>query len=133
METNMILAAIDEEILKLQQARALLVTSEKSEPVIRRPGRPKGSINKMAESTVTKTLKRTMSSEGKARIAAAQKKRWAEVKRASKRAKSIAAAFKQTQKLVPPAKTKTSSGTDKASATKARTLENVQPSDVTAA
>jgi len=74
-----------------------------------------------------------MSIEGKARIVAAQKKRWAAVKKASKRTKSIAAASRQNQKLVLPARTKMTSGTNKASATKARTPKNLQPADIRAA
>jgi hypothetical protein len=97
METNSILATIDQEILKLQQARALLVTDVISEPVAKHRGRPKGSTNKKVELPVAKTAKRAMSIEGKARIVAAQKKRWAAVKKASKRAKSITAASRQTQ------------------------------------
>lgn len=128
METNNILLAIDQEILKLQQVRALLVTSETSGPIIKDPGRPKGSINKKAEPTIPKTLKRTMSIEGKARIAAAQKKRWAAVKRASKRTKSAAVASKQIAKpAAKPAKAKKVTR-----ATKAPTVKKGQPEAVAA-
>jgi hypothetical protein len=78
MQTKDLLKAIDEEIVKLEQARALLMSSTDSEPAAKRRGRPKGSVNRAA-----KTTKRTMSAEGKARIAAAQKKRWAAQKRAA--------------------------------------------------
>ncbi len=79
MNTNDILFAIDAEISKLQRARAIL--SSYSDPAIvkRGPGRPK----KVA-SPVKTAAKRTMSVEGKARIAAAQKKRWAAAKKAAK-------------------------------------------------
>ena len=70
MNTNQILSAIDVEITKLQQARAFL--NGYSEPVAskRGPGRPKKVLAPVVVAT-----KRTMSTEGKARIAAAQKKR----------------------------------------------------------
>ena len=97
MNTNEILTAIDAEITKLQQARALL--SGYSEPAAikqgpgrrkkiavplksvapkRGPGRPK-KVAIPAKAVV----KRTMSAEGKARIAAAQKKRWAAAKKSA--------------------------------------------------
>jgi hypothetical protein len=71
METSKLLAEIDAEIARLQQARALLNGKE----VKRQPGRP-------AKKTTAK--KRTMSAEGRARIAAAQKARWANAKKAAK-------------------------------------------------
>jgi L-lysine 2,3-aminomutase len=79
MNTNQILSAIDAAISKLQQARALL--SGYSEPVgIKRvPGGQKKSF-----SPTPVVAKRTMSAEGKARIVAAQKKRWAASKKAAK-------------------------------------------------
>ena len=69
-----ILDALDAEIARLQQARTILSESQAiSLPTERKGrGRPKGHA---AVLTVKKP--RTMSEEGKARIAAAQKKRWA--------------------------------------------------------
>lgn len=76
---NEILEAIDGEIQKLQQARALLAGIPDVLPVlknaVRRRGRPKGSTNKES-ATPAKSVKRTMSTEGRARIAAAQRARW---------------------------------------------------------
>lgn len=46
METNNILASIDQQIMKLQQVRALLVTDPASEQLVSRRGGPKGSVNK---------------------------------------------------------------------------------------
>ena len=69
MNTSEIISAIDAEIGKLQQARAILSTMPSSSMVKRGPGRPK------AASTMPK--KRVMTAEGKARIAEAQKRRWA--------------------------------------------------------
>lgn len=73
MDTNAIVAAIDAEIQRLQDARALLTGDA---GVKRRPGRPKGSAAGPA--------KRRLSPEARARIAAAQKARWAKTKKAAK-------------------------------------------------
>lgn len=73
METNAILAAIDAEILRLQSARALLTGDKVAK---RGPGRPKGSS--------VGSKKRRLSPEARAKIAAAQKARWAKAKKAAK-------------------------------------------------
>ncbi|MBS1823208.1 MAG: hypothetical protein JST61_14750 [Acidobacteria bacterium] len=78
MEVNRIIAEIDAQISKLQQARALL--SDSSSPVRSGPGRPKGSTNSTKR-------KRNLSPEGRKRIADAMKKRWAE-RRKQKSAKA---------------------------------------------
>ncbi len=72
-----ILDAIDREIANLQQVRRLLAGGDEGAPApakraaakapARRPGRPAGA----------KGAKRQLSDEARARIAAAQKKRWA--------------------------------------------------------
>jgi hypothetical protein len=81
VEVNNILAVIDAEIEKLQQARALLAGAGTIVPKARR-GRPKGSKNvKTAEATTTtKTTprKRQLSPEGSKAIADAMKRRRAE-------------------------------------------------------
>ncbi len=81
MNINDILEAIDQQITQLQQARALLAGNESSDaPTGKRRGRPKGSANqtiKASAPVAAKSGKRTMSPEGRARIAAAQKARWA--------------------------------------------------------
>ena len=102
MTTNEILSAIDAEITKLQQARALLSGSSEPAAIKRGPGRPKKAA--APASATTKPLapkrgpgrpkkvvvpakavaKRTMSAEGKARIVAAQKRRWAAAKESIK-------------------------------------------------
>ena len=66
MQVNEIIAEIDAEIARLQQARALLGGG----PVKGKPGRPKGSG--------IKGRKRVLSAEARKRIADAQKRRWAE-------------------------------------------------------
>lgn len=78
MNTTDILSALDQEIARLRSVRDLLADSEL--PAKRR-GRPKGSTNKEASSSAPGGVrkKRTMSAEGKARIAAAQRARWAKL------------------------------------------------------
>ena len=62
-----LIIAIDAEISRLQQARKLLSGSSSS------------------TGTVTRKRKFTISAEARARISAAQKKRWAQWKKAAKR------------------------------------------------
>ncbi len=91
MEVSRIIAEIDSQISKLQQARALL-----AEPVAvatktgAKRGRPKGSKNTPTKAVVSKavpkaektaTPKRKISPEGRKRIAEAMKKRWADRKK----------------------------------------------------
>jgi hypothetical protein len=66
MDTSEIVEAIDREIARLEQVRRLLGGS--------------GSSAK-ATKTLRKAKKRTMSAEGRARIAAAQRARWAKQKK----------------------------------------------------
>ena len=74
MAVSTIIAEIDAQIAKLQQARALLIGTL---PQTSGRGRPKGSKNVVAAVSV-KTTKRKLSPEGRKRIADAMKKRWAE-------------------------------------------------------
>lgn len=67
-----ILALIDAEIAQLQSSRALIAAAGAG-TTKRGPGRPKGSGRK----------KRNLSPEGRARIAAAVKARWAKQKKAA--------------------------------------------------
>lgn len=89
MEVTQIIAEIDAQIQKLQQARALL--ADASQPVRSGRGRPKGSSNGVATSG---KRKRKLTPEGRKRIAEAMKKRWAD------RRKQLASkqASKQTSK-----------------------------------
>jgi hypothetical protein len=78
MDLQAIIASLDKEIARLEQARAILSTAARvkgAASIKRGPGRPK----KLAAVSLTK--KRVMSPEGKARIAAAQKARWAAAKK----------------------------------------------------
>lgn len=89
MNPEEILKAIDAQIAQLQQARELIAGSATAEPVAPRRGRPKGSTNKTREAAA-KATKRTMSAEARARIAAAQKRRWAKQKNKDKSGKLAA-------------------------------------------
>ena len=70
MMTNEIIAAIDAEIQKLQQVKALLSGS--------------GDHSGAGSSSVAPFKKRNVSPEARARMAAAQTARWAKVKKATK-------------------------------------------------
>jgi hypothetical protein len=75
VEVSRIIAEIDAQISKLQQARALLAGTPAPAARAGR-GRPKGSKN--ASTTAAAPRKRKLSPEGRKRIADAMKKRWAE-------------------------------------------------------
>jgi hypothetical protein len=78
VEVNRIIAEIDAQISKLQQARSLLAGTTTSAARTGR-GRPKGSKNTASVASATTTpRKRKLSPEGRKRIADAMKKRWAE-------------------------------------------------------
>jgi hypothetical protein len=77
VEVNRIIAEIDAQISKLQQARALLAGTTTSAPRTGR-GRPKGSKNSASAASTSTPRKRKLSPEGRKRIADAMKKRWAE-------------------------------------------------------
>lgn len=76
MEVSRIIAEIDAQISKLQQARELLAGT--TTKMGKGPGRPKGSKNAKGTVKVTASKKRRLSPEGRKRIADAMKRRWAE-------------------------------------------------------
>lgn len=83
MDVQRILADIDSEIAKLQGIKATLSGlsgSTSTMTVTRRRGRPKGSKNlpKTGAAPAAKITQRRLSPEGRAAIAAAMKRRWAE-------------------------------------------------------
>jgi hypothetical protein len=82
VEVNRIIAEIDAQILKLQQARSLLAGTTTSAARTGR-GRPKGSKNSASAAPATTPRKRKLSPEGRKRIADAMKKRWAERRKQS--------------------------------------------------
>jgi hypothetical protein len=98
MNTEVIIEQIDAEISKLQQAKALLTGA--TSPAKRALGRPKAS-NEVSKPVVSTTTKRVMSAEGKAKIAEAQKRRWAKSKRADKKAAKKAATAKPVKSATP--------------------------------
>jgi hypothetical protein len=69
MTITNIVSLIDSEIANLQKARAILAGTSLSSPATKRP------VGKAAK------VKRTMTAEGRAKIAAAQRKRWAAQKK----------------------------------------------------
>lgn len=89
MNTEAIIATLDGEIARLQQAREILtvaVNINGAASLKRGPGRPKKAA------TVVAPKKRSVSAEAKEKMAAAQKARWAKVKRAAKKAAKAEAA-----------------------------------------
>ncbi len=84
MEVSRIIEEIDAQISKLQQARTLLQGSG-SENAAPKPTRGRPRKNPLATTPVSakKTIgKRTLSPEARKRIADAQKRRWAERRKA---------------------------------------------------
>jgi hypothetical protein len=81
VEVSLIIAEIDAQIQKLQQARAVLSGISTAPDAKSGRGRPKGSKNSAVASVAsapTATRKRKLSPEGRKRIADAMKRRWAE-------------------------------------------------------
>ncbi len=104
MDREEIVAYLNAEISRLTSARDLM--TEQDAQAAPRRGRPKGSTKKAISVDAEEFLspqRRTMSPEGKARVAAAQKKRWAAQK--SKPAqKTTPAKASSTRKGAPVAK-----------------------------
>ena len=102
MNQNEMIQSLRAEISKLQRVLAVLEETTKTEPV-RRPGRPKGSTNKATSFDPEEfaPAKRTMSAEGKARIVAAQKKRWAAQKAAPTKRPTKAVSSKSAGQRAP--------------------------------
>lgn len=115
MNTSEIVSALDAEISRLTQVRELLDGAAKS---AKRRGRPVGSVSRVGESEAsskasgTASSKRTMSAKGKARIAAAQRERWAR-----QNASTHSAAKKSASSKEPQSKAN-STGKSKSAATK---------------
>jgi len=89
MSTKQLLAEIDRGISALQKARALCLKGQAAAP------KAKVVATKTAKVTKTpakKAAKSGMSDEGRARIAAAQQKRWAKVRREKNKAAKAAKA-----------------------------------------
>lgn len=80
MEVSGIIAEIDTQISKLQQARALLADAPVTKPG---PGRPKKSTTAAVKPAAGTRAKRNLSPDARKRIAEAQKRRWAERRKAN--------------------------------------------------
>jgi hypothetical protein len=89
MSTKQLLAEIDRGIIALQKARALCLKGEaiapKAKPIAAKTA-------KVTKAPAKKVAKRVMSDEGRAKIAAAQQKRWAKVRREKNKAAKAARA-----------------------------------------
>ncbi len=80
MDTNEIIAQLDTEIARLQEVKSILSGTTTTQA---KRGRP----NKASVAVIAPVAaKRILSPEARARIAAAQKARWAKVKKAKKAA-----------------------------------------------
>jgi hypothetical protein len=102
MDVSKILAEIDAEIVRLQQARTTIAGLAGTSLVIKpRRGRPKGSVNavKTVKAVKPAKRKRNLTPEGRKRIADAMKLRWAERrKEVAKKESSRGAAKKDSSK-----------------------------------
>jgi hypothetical protein len=89
MSTKQLLAAIERGINALQKARTLCLKAEAVAPKAKVSAT---KTTKTAKVPAKKAVKGGMSDEGRARIAAAQQKRWAKIKREKKKAAKAAKA-----------------------------------------
>jgi len=89
MSTKQLLAEIDRGIGALQKARALCLKGDAVAPRAKAIAAKSAKVTKVL---AKKTTKGGMSDEGRARIAAAQQKRWAKVKREKNKAAKAAKA-----------------------------------------
>ena len=80
LDIHAIVAELDTEIQRLQKIRATLTGADFTPP--RKAGRPKGSKNGAPDQTSGKKT-RTVSPEGRERMAEAQRKRWAAQKKSA--------------------------------------------------
>jgi hypothetical protein len=78
-----ILSAIDAEISRLKQIKALLSSAESAQ-IKRKPGRPANAESLVAPIVQKRKKRRKLSGEARERIRQAQIKRWAAVKQPAK-------------------------------------------------
>jgi hypothetical protein len=81
MQINKILAELDSEIIRLQEAKSILTGTVYKHQAGSSKTPPEVKTLRAASSAMKK---HKISPEGRARIVAAQKKRWAKAKKASK-------------------------------------------------
>jgi hypothetical protein len=91
MNTQDIILSIDAEISRLQQAKDILAQTSSLNPDKRKRGRPTAASGRSEASSFNPAKldakapkRRKISAEGRGRIAAAQKARWAKLKTVSK-------------------------------------------------
>ncbi|MGD0940597.1 MAG: hypothetical protein ABR905_12910 [Terracidiphilus sp.] len=89
MSAKQLLAEIERGIKALQKAHALCLKGETAAPKAKRTAAKTAKVTKVP---AKKAAKGGMSDEGRAKIAAAQQKRWAKVRRAKKKAAKSALA-----------------------------------------
>jgi hypothetical protein len=117
MNTEEIIKEIDGEISKLQQAKGLLLGTDS--PIKKSPGRSKKKAT-VARILAVKPTKRVMSPEGRARLVAAVKARWAKARKTANSAVVKSTAKKAaTKKSVKKAAKATPAKARKATSAKA--------------
>ena len=89
MSTKQLLAEIERGINALQKARALCLKNEAVAPKAKATGAKTAKVTSVPAKKVAKS---GVSDETRAKIAAAQQKRWAKIKRAKKKAAKAALA-----------------------------------------
>ena len=123
MNQNEMIEGLRAEIAKLQRVLDLLLEQTTETEPVRRPGRPKGSAKKSTSFNPEEFApkKRAMSAEGKARIVAAQKKRWAAQKAASTKRPSKTVSPKSAGKVAPKSAKKSAGAGKRTGSTQAKT------------
>jgi hypothetical protein len=107
MNTAIIIEQIDAEIYKLQQAKVLL-TVKTTSSTKNSPRHPKTN-NVVSKSVAAMPAKRVVSAEAKAKMAEAQKARWAKVRKQEKKAVNAIAKVKAAKKAAKAAAVKSDS------------------------
>jgi hypothetical protein len=92
MSTKQLLAEIERGIKALQKAQTLVLKAEAVAPKAKATAAKTAKTAKATKVPAKKAAKGGMSAEGRAKIAAAQQKRWAKVRRAKKKAAKAALA-----------------------------------------
>ncbi len=123
MKQSEMIDSLRAEIAKLQRVLELLLEGTSEPAPARRPGWPKGSSSGATSFNPEEfaPAKRTMSAEGKARIAAAQKRRWAAQKSAPTKSTSKSALSKPSGKSAPAVAKKNAGAGKRIGSTPAKT------------
>ena len=123
MKQSEMIDSLRAEIAKLQRVLDLLLEGTSEPAPARRPGRPKGSSSRATSFNPEDfaPAKRNMSAEGKARIAAAQKRRWAAQKSAPTKLTTRSALSKPSGKSAPAVAKKSAGAGKRTGSTPAKT------------